>query len=180
MERAHSLSESERVNQALAHVAALPSKILNLHVDEQGHLAEFVLASLCDSTCCDIAKAALVINNPDFNCCCGAAGYLADEISSASNFATKETFERMCSDFDASLFHAKVRALNHTAYATTNEDYQQLVQELGFSSSAQICTMQLKNGNRGIFVYEPKKKLSDMLAHFIPLIISLFGFCPLI
>src|SRR5437016_735872 len=61
----------------LNHLAQIPRNIINLHHRE--NLAEFVLYELCDSNCFNFHRAAYFVDNADFDCIKGIAGFDSKE-----------------------------------------------------------------------------------------------------
>src|SRR6202042_1032184 len=55
----------------------LPKQILTLH--SLDNVPEFVLHGLCSKDCFNLYKAAYFVDNPDFDCIRGIAGFSKDE-----------------------------------------------------------------------------------------------------
>src|ERR1700691_4148672 len=67
----------QRQCKMLSCLAALPKRILSLHGED--NVTEFVLHDLCHQDCFNLNKAAYFVDNPDFNCSKGVAGFSRDE-----------------------------------------------------------------------------------------------------
>ena len=68
----------ERDVYMFRHLSELPQKIVNLHGLE--NITEFVLHDLCHRSCFNLNKAAYFVDNPDFDCLKGIAGFHHDEV----------------------------------------------------------------------------------------------------
>ncbi len=70
----------------------LPQQILSLHKIDNA--TEYVLHSLCDAGCLDLQKAAYLVDNPDFDCLQGVAGFnKAEEVHTCEKVLDDELWE---------------------------------------------------------------------------------------
>ena len=70
-------SVAPRYQQLLKCFTHLPEQILSLH--DIDNVTEYVLHSLCVEDCLNLSKAAYFIDNPDFDCLKGVAGFNKQE-----------------------------------------------------------------------------------------------------
>ena len=63
----------ERQNRMLHHLAQLPRLMIDVH--GRDNISEFILHELCSEPCFNLRKAAYLVDNPDFNCLRGVAGF---------------------------------------------------------------------------------------------------------
>src|SRR5262245_10115368 len=72
------MERSEMKKHAILNLlSTIPQKVLSLHGTE--NITEFVLHELCNTHCFDFKKAAYLVDNPDFDCLKGVAGFSSDE-----------------------------------------------------------------------------------------------------
>ena len=67
----------ERQNRMLHHLARLPRLMIDIH--GRDNVSEFILHELCSAPCFNLRKAAYFVDNPDFNCLHGVAGFADDQ-----------------------------------------------------------------------------------------------------
>ncbi len=68
----------ERRSAMLNYMSHLPRKMLSLH--DHDAITELVLHDLCSERCFNLNKAVYLVDNPDFNCMKGVAGFSRDEM----------------------------------------------------------------------------------------------------
>lgn len=164
--------------QVLVNLAQLPAKILQHH--SLNNIPEFVLHDLCNETCFNLSKAAYFVDNPDFNCLRGVAGYCKDEdcFGRDSIWCKPEQFTQ---HMQRSLFNQKVRSTNKSSIMHNSSGKEKaldsLAQELGIKNpSYSLCD--LKHDNHGVFVFEKADTACD-LDDYLHKSVSLLGFCPI-
>lgn len=154
----------------------LPRKML-LGMD---NVTEFVLHELCSNSCFDLEKAAYFIDNPDFNCLKGVAGFCRDEALGEDDiWNSPDTFSKKMA---SSSFNKKVRMITSESckrHGTLQEDFvRSTAHELGFNDIG-VYTWDMKHDNHGIFICEKSKNhfgesFDDMIIDGL----SLLAFCP--
>lgn len=159
----------------LANINRIPRNILSL--SNHHNTAEFVLHNLCHPHCFNITKAAYLVDNSDFDCLKGVAGFDVQE-----NFDTDDIWSKS-SEFtnymQQAAFNTKVRSFERTSgklqLAPSPELMHSIGQELGMSN-AQYCLFPMKYDNTGVFIYQSSHTTDehDMLNG-----LSLLSFCPL-
>lgn len=162
-------------------LSGLPKQILNLHTWD--NVPEFVLHGLCSKDCFNLNKAAYFVDNPDFDCIKGIAGFSHEEgkLNWDEIWEDPESFTL----FTQSLpFNKRVRNFGATSIKRKTHTYEDLVSrisnEIGFENPA-FCLWEMKHFNHGLLVYE--KPAEDQCGlfdeHFINSL-HLLSFCPII
>ena len=149
-----------------------------LQVHDQDNVAEFVLHELCCKNCFNLCKAAYFIDNPDFDCLKGVAGFAQDEAFSADKPIWVDPGQ-FTAPMQAAPFNQQVRScLQISCRNCTTADeviMQAIADELGLTSF-NYCTWNMKHGNHGYLIYQADCTISepeDLIGG-----VSLLGFCP--
>lgn len=163
-----------RNSEVLLALSALPEKILMLHGTE--NVSEFVLYELCHEKCFNVPKAAFFVDNPDFNCFKGIAGFSKGEHpNSFSLWDDPDGFTHLMAN---NAFNKQVRAINQCAARDTTEKLltdialQLDVRDLGYHR------FRLKHGNHGYILYDKHEAVMDD-AELFSRGACLLGFCPI-
>lgn len=158
------------------HLRRLPRKMLLLHgVD---NITEFVLHDLCSQNCFNIEKAAYFVDNPDFNCLKGVAGFARNEVNETGDiWQNPESFSKKMA---TSTFNQKVRSMVRESCRRCGQSESEIgkliAHELGFTNYG-VYSWGMKHDNYGLFVCE--KGGSQEHAHDDIIIdgLCLLGFC---
>jgi hypothetical protein len=167
-----------RDNEILNRLTSLPRKIISLHGQE--NITEFVLHELCQKNCLNFEKAAYFIDNPDFNCLKGMAGYWRPEAYSSQEdiWVNPKSFSAYMQE---SPFNKKVRTFAHTSFHKNKKD-EQLVELIaqGFEfADPGYYAWNMKHDNHGLLVYEKQIKTgASCSVDYILNGLSLLAFCP--
>ena len=169
----------QRQNKALKHLSALPRKMLLLH--GMDNVTEFVLHDLCDAQCFNLTKAAYFVDNPDFNCTKGVAGFSREE-SFAGADALWQDPKTFSAHMALSPFNQRVRSLNRCSIqkgAESREDLAtMLAKDLGFANHG-YCSWNMRYDNHGFMLYE-KADIAEPIADEQLLDgMCLLSFCPI-
>ncbi len=170
-------SVSLRHQKLLKCFVSLPEKILSLHGID--NMTEFVLHDLCDEDCFNLSKAAYFIDNPDFDCLKGIAGYdrAEDTVKMDQRWENPHHFTNhalRCA------FNQKVRKIQRPSKIRQKQEDAHLVRQLASELSMTnplFFTWTLKHQNHALFLYEPMTN-DIKLEHDILRGASLLGFCP--
>lgn len=142
--------------ELLTHLFGLPHKILSHH-DLDG-LAPMVLHELGHSNGLGLSKAGYLIDNPDFNCLKGVAGYCNSECHHHKEdlWSSPHTF---VDDMSNAKFHQQLATFNHHSSARMHHDEvdQGAMEELGRMlgmNNPSCLTWKMKHGNNGILLFE--------------------------
>lgn len=167
----------ERQYRMLAHMSNLPKKMLIHHGKD--NITEFVLYELCHEHCFNFNRAAYFIDNQDFNCTKGIAGFSRDEVYSHPEIW--ENPSQFSEHMKSSAFNKKVRSINRTSLKKIADSHEQLAQEiakdLGFKNFG-YCTWPVKHENDGFLVYEKVSALDTYADDYLINGLSLLAFCP--
>jgi hypothetical protein len=163
--------------EILSSLSYIPRKILALHGNE--NITEFVLHELCNEHCFNFNKAAYLVDNPDFDCLKGVAGFSRSETKNSKDiWQDPRGFSK---DMELSPFNKKVRSLMRCSLKKNNENSQELAtsvaQDLGIKSFG-FCSWGMKHENHGMLVFE---KMHDEAINEDHLLngLSLLSFCPI-
>jgi len=169
----------QRQHEVLKCLSNLPRMVLMLK--EHDNIPEFVLHDLSCPACFNLCKVAYFVDNPDFDCLRGIAGFCRDELS----FKNKDIWQNP-KDFSAAMesspFNQKVRSVECTSKKRLDASVQELVTELAnilgiIQPSA--CTWNMKHDNYGLLVFE-KAAFDDTIAdEYLLNGASMLSFCPI-
>lgn len=163
----------------LGSLAGLPRRMLSLHGVE--NVTEFVLHDLCQENCFNLNKIAYFVDNPDFNCTKGVAGFSRDEELKSCDILWNQP-KQFSDQMRLSPFNQRVRGLSQCSLKSLSDSHDEvaknLAQELGFKNYAH-CSWGMKHDNHGFVLYE-KANLQDIhIDDHILNGLSLLSFCPI-
>ncbi len=168
----------ERQSAMLNYLSHLPRKMLLLH--DHDAIAELVLHELCSERCFNLNKAVYFVDNPDFDCMKGVAGFSREE-------AFKEG-ERMWADPHAfteyiktAPFNQKVRNMQRSSMKLHKESDDAIIRSLAEECAIvkPECHMwDMKHNNRGVFIYEKSADACNV-EEYIQNGVCLLSFCPI-
>lgn len=172
MKRDESMNKHYDVLQCLSW---LPRKMLSLH--GQDNMTEFVLHELSNKDCFNFHRAAFFIDNPDFNCIKGVAGWSKDECALSCNiWQNPAEFSRVMS---SSPFNQTVRGLTQNSLKNQTSDQliaEQIAKNLNMKSFG-YCSLGMKHDNHGLLIFEPEKNVQEVEPDHVLTGLSLLGFC---
>jgi hypothetical protein len=157
----------------------LPHKILFHH--ELDGLANMVLHELGHDDFLGFDKACYFVDNPDFDCIKGIAGYHSCECKFHKPDLWSEPHAFM-KDMEDAQFHRKLMSFNNKSLARKKEGCVdgEMIYSLGKTLGLQDphgCYWKMKHGNNGILIFEGKSmpcvKRRNLLEH----IVALLSFC---
>lgn len=152
----------------------LPRNIMNIR--DRHNIPEFVLHELCSDRCFNIPKAAYIIDNPDFRCIRGVAGFSADEGFSSDIWQNPHEFS---DHMNKAAFNTKVRSLcNKRENASGQELLDDIAKALGIDSY-NVCDLVMPHENHGYFMYETEELPDTMDRESLLNGVSILSFCPL-
>lgn len=169
----------DRERDILSYLIHLPSKMVQVH--GHPHSADLVLYELCQKNCFNLPRAAYLVDNPDFDCVQGIAGYAEHELGNHTYdvWSDPDKFGSMVKD---SAFRNQVRCICKKSSIHKEESLKQVLQEvtqdLGLHDVG-FLIWPMKHDNHGILVYEThdhaeEKALRDHMHHGA----HLLSFCP--
>lgn len=173
-----SLPQSKHVH-VLHTLHELPKKVmLHQHKDD---LAAFVLHELCHESIFNLEKAAYLVNNVDFNCIRGVAGYDKNDAFQEFDHHWQQPDE-FSLRLKSSAFNKTVRDIFSRALVPGQVDEAMSViaiaEDLGIEHPEFIC-WDLKHENHGYFVYERPAHHDDEIKKYLHNGIFVLSFCPL-
>ena len=159
-------------------LSSMPKNMLKMHGAD--NISEFVLHELSCKDCFNLSKAAYFVDNPDFDCLKGVAGY-AQEEACLIEAPIWEQPAHFSNHMQSSSFNQKVREsvqISCKGCETPDEEVlYELANKLGMNTF-NYCTWEMKHDNHGYLLYqtcggvEPTKE--ELLNGF-----SLLSFCPI-
>jgi hypothetical protein len=164
----------------LSQLSSLPRKMLSLRGQE--NITEFVLHELCGKHCFDLQKAAYFIDNPDFDCLKGVAGFCATEAYSPDGSIWNNP-SAFSTHMQGSQFNQKVRTITHTSMRKDKKGDSEIVDRVARELNLQVpgyYSWDMKHDNHGLLIYERRCQEGD--ACDIDSVLnglSLLGFCPI-
>lgn len=167
---------SPQHHHILTCLVCLPEKIVALQGRE--NTTTFVLQDLCGIQCFNLPKAAYLVDNPDFNCLKGIAGYVEDEAYQNKCWDNPEQFD--C-HLQTHTFNQTVRKILQPSLRNAVDSPQNAIKDIALQLSIQnpaYYTWPMKHNNHGIFLYEPNQET----AHYQESLhkgLHLFSFCPI-
>jgi hypothetical protein len=173
----HKKKTRQKKRDVTQHLARLPRKILQLH--GRDNIAEFVLHELSNEDCFNLDRIAYVIDNPDFNCLKGIAGYCRPESYSGKTNIWQEP-DTFSEHMKKSAFNNKVRHFCTESHFKRGESDKQVVSaiahELDFTAPSFYAWI-MKHDNHGILLYE-KSDQTECDCDYLLEGLCLIGFCP--
>lgn len=163
----------------LQKLSSMPRKMLLLHGSD--NTTEFVLHDLCNEHCFNLHKAAYLVDNPDFDCIQGVAGFSQQEAYPKEDiWQDPDKFSRHMQE---ALFNQQVRSFtksscHNSTGGISDETIYAIAKELHFDN-VHYCCLDMKHNNKGILIYEPHHNAQnnhdrdDMVTA-----LSLLSFCP--
>ena len=162
----------------LSQLSSLPKKVLSLHGRQ--HVSDFVLHELCNSHCFDLKKAAYLVDNPDFDCLKGVAGfYDAEAYPVDTMWQNPDLF---VSHVEKAPFNTKVRSIlkpsRIRSHTSEQETTQMIGDYLGIIKPG-FCSWSMKHDNQGILIYETEPNSCPVSSEILVNGACLLGFCPI-
>lgn len=174
------MEDREKQEKALLQcLITIPKKMMFVHGIDNS--AEFLLHSLCSAGCLNVTKAALLVDNPDFDQLKGIAGFMHTEAykSEKDHWYEPENFTQ---HMGSSLFNQKVRSLMQKSIKRDGRTHAQsvdaLAKELSFSNPLH-ASWPMKYDNQGLLLFEVNVDSPYFFQEHLESIIHLFGFCPI-
>ena len=169
---------SPRYEQLLKCFTHLPQQILSLNGIE--NVTEYVLHTLCDEGCLNLSKAAYFIDNPDFDCLKGVAGFNKEEETYTCDIALNNQ-DHFKEHMSTCAFNKKVRDITCQSPRRANQQpdktVEMLAQKLGFDNPLHHSWL-IRHDNYGLLVFECESDEALKNQEFVKGL-SLLGFCPI-
>ncbi|MFC1854263.1 hypothetical protein ACFLY6_00130 [Candidatus Dependentiae bacterium] len=170
-DRGDILSASER--GLVDGILALPHKIVqNHHVDG---LAQLVLYDISNPGRFGLKKAAYLVDNPDFDCLHGIAGFHHGEFEAPPDDVWKNPVESAKTMNDLT-FNKNVRSFKSCSLNRQKSDHSKILSEFEIENPSTIG-WPMKYGNHGIFIYESRDDVCVWRKSVLASIVALLGLC---
>ncbi len=168
--------------ELLNRLSNLPKKILALH--DHDHVVDYLLYELCSHNYFDLKKAAFFVDNPDFDCCKGIAGFSKQDYPQIVENLWEERgggLNPVVGEIGRSTFNKKVRSTSYASVIKNNRDavIGALSKQLEIRDPS-FLTFPVRHQNHGVFIYETEPLGVKETHEFMDQGVSLLGFCPLI
>lgn len=168
---------NDRKRAIIERLSTLPRKILGLH--GRDNTVEFVLHELARQDCFDLEKAAYVIDNPDFDCLKGVAGFQRPEVCTFESDIWSEP-DNFSQHMKGCQYNTTVRNYQRNSGVKSGQKDEDIVKEvahdLGFETPF-YYSWNMKHDNHGILLYE-KRDPQDCDCDYLLEGLCLIGFCP--
>lgn len=162
----------------LCYLNQLPKKMLSLHGAD--NITDFVMHDLCNKQCFNLKKAAYFVDNPDFNCLKGVAGFYDQEsFQKPSYWESPDLFTNHVKN---SQFNQKVRSIMQPSMKKTGASDEKIIDLLSHElnlQSPQYCAWDMKHDNHGIFIYELASDMCEIPQDLLTNGVCLLSFCPI-
>lgn len=149
--------DTEHSRETLIHLLSIPHKIV-CHHDVNG-LAQIVLHELGHNNSFGLDKAGYLINNPDFDCLRGIAGYSPDECRHHKQDIWQSPHS-FADDMKDAQYHQQLASFSHKSLPRNGEEdvidqdvLTKLASVLGFKNPS-CCVWPMKHGNYGLLLFE--------------------------
>ena len=174
-------SENKGGHDGAGFLNKLPQRILQLH----GHdnVMEFVLHALSDTDGLSFNRAAYIVDNPDFDCIKGVAGFCRSEAYHPSKDIWHEV-DNFSEHMRKAAFNNRVRLLSRSSFKRAGMPDTDMARELAHDLGMEhydYCVCNAKHDNRGVLLFEPTDDASCK-AHdhdTIENAAHLLGMCPI-
>lgn len=166
----------ERQNRMLHHLARLPRLMIDIH--GRDNVSEFILHELCSAPCFNLRKAAYFVDNPDFNCLHGVAGFVDDQAYQDQEiWESPDEFSKYMQN---AAFNNHVRSIHYDGLNDAEREHKvltEMAKQLGFGTCAN-CSWKMRHDNHGILMYEKADPEDSLVEDHILDGMSLLSFCP--
>ncbi len=145
-----------------------------------GNLSEFVLHDVCGIDQFQVPKAAYLVNNPDFSCLKGLAGY--HSLESFKNGDLWLNNKAFTSHMERSDFNQKVRSVQDKSItlkerSLVDKRIYELADQLEINNPT-YHTWTMKHDNQGILIFQRPEDFKVGEEHFLRFLYML-SFCPI-
>ncbi|MGE0010280.1 MAG: hypothetical protein AB7F19_07155 [Candidatus Babeliales bacterium] len=172
----------ERLHEILQHMCHLPRKIISLHEHHLNNVPEFVLYELSHKKGFNLQKAAYFVDNPDFNCMKGVAGFCSTECSGLEEKDVWQNPEGFSKYMQQSPFNNRVRSVSHESARCKGHSEQELVEDIASRLNLKhphAFSWNLKHGNHGLLVVEKVDEQDPWDTQYLHDCAHILSFCPI-
>jgi hypothetical protein len=169
-------SSSRHVSR-LTHLNKIPHNIL-LHHDRD-NIVEFVLHDLCHERGLNVEKAAYLMDNHDFNCLKGIAGFDKNYTFDDDIWVAPDRFS---AHMEYSPFNQSVRSVNRASAQLKRQAHNPaFIKDIGDElkiKNLKYCSLPTKHDNISLFIYQMPEDV-DVDEHYVLNGLSLLNLCPI-
>lgn len=153
-----SYAKAVRDLKILNRLRTIPRHMLTNH--ERENLSEFVLAQLAHEDCFNLEKAVYLVDNPDFDCFKGVAGFCSDEsFVDGENVWNKQ--QEFTNHSRTTNFNIKVRSIELESQKRKGKTDKNIVDALASTlelHSPSFYAWPMKYENHGMLIYQKRDK----------------------
>lgn len=167
----------EHYHAVLNKLSSLPKKMLSLHGHE--YVTHFVMHELCNEPLLNIERAAYFVDNPDFNCLQGVAGFCKKEAYNGSCDIWRDQ-ESFVDVLKASTFNNNVKDFKKESMKKKGNSDDTVVHEIANTFNIHnpgYYSWDMKHDNHGLFVFQ-KNDVPEKALEYLSDTVCLLGFCP--
>jgi len=169
----------DREHNVLHSLSKIPALMLSMN--ERENVSAMLLHHLCSKECFNLEKAAFLVNNPDFHCLRGIAGFSKDEAYPYKSSIWTEPDE-FTNHLSRASFNDKVRSVyNHgvkPSDSTIVEGLHDIAKSLHFNT-VNVASWKMPHDNMGIVMYEHADPADQLIDKHLVDGLHLLSFCPL-
>lgn len=175
MEKNDTIQRKEKLLKCLC---SIPKKMITLNGVE--NMTEFLLHHLSQPECFNLIRAALFVDNPDFNHLKGIAGI--ERHAAYQNNDHWDNPKDFSAHMEDTVFNKKVRSIDQTSSCRNNQEREKVIDSLAHELSLRdplFYSWPLKHDNHGLILFEindPEEK--SLIEEVMEEAVHLFGFCP--
>lgn len=165
----------DRHRELLAHLSSIPRRVLSL----QGldNIVEFVIHDLCSEDCFDVETAVYLVDNKNFNCLKGIAGY-----SRAEAYNKKDYWDNpksFTTHMKNNGWHNNVRSLERQCLKTSCllDEVNEIAKTFNIKNPSYHHWI-LKHDNCGLFLFETPSN-EELIKAYMPNALYILSFCPI-
>lgn len=150
-----------------------------IDVHGRDNISEFILHELCSEPCFNLRKAAYFVDNPDFKCLRGVAGFAHDQAYPEPEiWQNPDAFSK---HMHSAAFNNQVRSIQYDSLADGHRKQKALdkmATKLGFGTCTN-CSWKMRHDNHGILMYEKADPDDSLVEDHLLDGMSLLSFCPI-
>ena len=165
--------------ELLQFLSNMPGKIVGLHGLE--NVTEFVLHDLSGKDCFNFLKVGYFVDNPDFNCFKGVAGYHTEQ-QFPSHHVIWDDPKLFTSHMKNVDFNQRVRMLEGSSPKKSSicekSFVDEVAEQLNFNDPSYFC-WRMKHDNHGLVIFEHMNGHTYWDEHDLQRGLHLLSFCPI-
>jgi hypothetical protein len=169
----------ERRHSLLVGLSSLPKKIVSVHGRED--IPAFVLYNLAQVNCFNFNKAAYFVDNPDFNCIKGIAGYTREE-DKFNHDGIWEEPNHFADHLRASSFNQRVRSIYHESARRLKKHDHTFVGDIAHTlrlHEPAYYWWRMKHDNHGLLVFEKNPEPVNQCEEYLQHGVHFLSLCPI-